>query len=171
MDRDTELIAYLLRYLYKNHFFNSKKEMAQIFGVSKRQVQRLMNTPEKSKGGSIVLSKILNYFGANNIPIDPVLSGFLGDSQGINVSVDKAYERIHIVVNDMLTAEGEKAVSYCRNFIGVLSRCICPECTSWCNPWDGEDKLSSRNCFIAQTAKTLIKSIIEKHSQRNVEEG
>lgn len=69
MDRDTELTAYLLRYLHDNHYFKSMEEMAEKFDISKRHVQRLVNDAESLKGGSIALSKILQYFGLHNISV------------------------------------------------------------------------------------------------------
>ena len=62
MDRDTELTAYLLRYLCDSPHFKSVEQMAETLGISKRQVQRLLNNPEAQKGGSIALSRILQYF-------------------------------------------------------------------------------------------------------------
>lgn len=51
MDRDTELTAYLLRYLYDNHYFDTMEEMAVALDISKRQIQRLINNVDSLKGG------------------------------------------------------------------------------------------------------------------------
>lgn len=97
MGRDTELSAYLLRHLLEAHFFHSKEEMAQSFGVSKRQMQRIMNTSSRMKGGTITLSKVLNYFGVHQIPFDPVLMQYLKltPSELPSTGIYPAYMQMH----------------------------------------------------------------------------
>jgi len=165
VDKDTDLTTYLLRYLYDNSFFKTKDEMARAFGVSKRQIQRLINDHESSKGGSIALSKILNYFGARDIPFDTVLSAYLGKSMQMEPVPKKAYTKLHITMPDGLSTEGEQAFNYCREFICLLSMYICPNCLHWCNPWDGRDKLKYQKCFVAQTAKALEQSIMASYTK------
>lgn len=165
MDKDTELTAYLLRYLYDNRFFKTKDEMARAFGVSKRQIQRLVNNHESSKGGSIALSKILNYFGAHEIPFDTILSVYLGKSVQIEHVPKKAYTQLYITMPEGLSTEGEHVFNYCRDFLCLLSMYICPNCMHWCNPWDGRDKLKYQTCFVAQTAKALVRSIEVNYTQ------
>ena len=161
MDRDTELTVYLLRYLLENRYFRSKEEMAETFDVSKRQIQRLMNVPERTKGGTIALSKILNYFGTRRIPLDPVLSGYMGISAQNTVILEHipAYLHIHLHCSTELDEAGHDALQYSCQFIGVLSRYICPYCQTWCNPWSDTASLENRTCLVAQTARALIASI------------
>ncbi len=165
MDKDTELTAYLLRYLYDNSFFKTKDEMARAFGISKRQIQRLVNDHDSSKGGSIALSKILTYFGERGIPFDTVLSVYLGKSMQIESVPQKAYTKLYLSKPEGLSVEGEHAFDYSREFICLLSMYICPNCLHWCNPWDGRDKLQYQKCFVAQTAKALEQSIVVNFTQ------
>ena len=159
MDRDAELIAYLIRYLHENACFKTFSEMATFFGISTRQLRFLMNEPHRCKGGTIALSKILGYFGSRNIPFDPVLVGFFGRRHQERTSGGKAYTRLYIVMPDGLSDAGRESFEYCRSFIQLLSLHVCPSCPHWCEPWDGQEKLSYRSCFVAQTAKALLQSI------------
>ena len=166
MGTDAELIAYLLRYLHENAYFKTFSEMADFFGVSTRQLQRLMHSPEQCKGGTIALSKILSYFGTRNIPFDPVLAGFFGRQHQERALEGKAYTRLNIAMPDGLSDAGRESFDYCRSFIQLLSLHVCPSCSHWCEPWDGQEKLSYHSCFVAQTAKALIHSIMISETQR-----
>lgn len=163
MDRDTELTAYLLRYLHENHYFKNMEEMANTFCISKRQIQRLINDTENLKGGSIALSKILQYFGHHNIPFDPILLEFVQTTVRRNeihaIQMEKPYMRLNIERPENLTIEGIAAYEYCREFVGSFSAYICPDCRAWCNPWDGVEKLSGQHCIVAQISRVLIESI------------
>ena len=166
MDRDAELTAYLLRYLHENAYFKTVSEMADFFGVSTRQLQRLMHSPEQCKGGTIALSKILSYFGSRKIPFDPVLAEFFGQRHQEGITEGKAYTRLNIAMPDGLSDAGRESFEYCRSFIQLLSLYVCPNCPHWCEPWDGQEKLSYRSCFVAQTMKALIQSIMTAETQR-----
>lgn len=168
MDRDTELTVYLLRYLLENRFFHSKEEMAEIFDVSKRQIQRLMNAHGKTKGGTIALNKIVNYFGLHQIPFDPVLARYLGfdTNQALKNKVLPAYQRIQLHCSGLLDTAGVEAINYCCNFIGMISRYICPSCIAWCDPWSATTQIEQRSCLVAWTAKTLIESIELEYTKR-----
>lgn len=170
MDRDTELTAYLLRYLHDNHYFRNMEEMAEAFDISKRQIQRLINKADSLKGGSIALSKILQYFGLHHIPFDPVLIDFIGNTvrqnEGQSIQLEKPYLRLHIPLPENLTDEGITAYKYCKDFIGLTSSYICPDCNAWCNPWDGTAKLQSQHCFIAQLADSLLQSVAASYTKR-----
>lgn len=159
MGTDAELIAYLLRYLHENAYFKTFSEMADYFGVSTRQLQRLMHSPERCKGGTIALSKILSYFGSRNIPFDSVLAEFFGRRYQERAFEGKAYTRLYIAMPDGLSDAGRESFEYCRSFIQLLSLHVCPSCPHWCEPWDGQEKLSYRSCFVAQTTKALLQSI------------
>ena len=170
MDRDTELTAYLLRYLYDNHYFDTMEEMAVALDISKRQIQRLLNNVDSLKGGSIALSKILQYFGQHHIPFDPVLIKFFDDTICCNnvqtVQLKKPYLRLSIPIPENLTAEGVAAYEYYREFVSLTSSCICPNCVAWCNPWDGTAKLQNQHCFIAQLANSLLQSVAASYTKR-----
>lgn len=170
MDRDTELTAYLLRYLHDNHYFRNMEEMSETFGISKRQIQRLINDTQSLKGGSIALSKILQYFGLHHIPFDPVLIQFIGGTirqENIqNNQLDKPYLRLCIPLPENLSDNGVNAYEYCKEFVGFVSSYICPDCSAWCNPWDGTAKLQNQHCFIAQLADSLLQSVAASHTKR-----
>lgn len=170
MDRDTELTAYLLRYLHDNHYFKSMEEMAEKFDISKRHVQRLVNDAESLKGGSIALSKILQYFGLHNIPFEPILLEFVSKTvrrnEASEIQLEKPYLRIKLPQPNDLTAEGLAAYEYCKEFVGIVSSYICPDCRAWCNPWDGTEKVKGQHCFIAQLTNVMLQSVVESYSKR-----
>lgn len=68
---EQRLTTYLLQYLL-DHEFKSKEKMARELEISKRVLQRLLNDPDRTKGGSIALEKAICYCVRNNIPIDPI---------------------------------------------------------------------------------------------------
>lgn len=166
MDRDAELTAYLLHHLHENAYFETLSEMATFFGISTRHLRLLMNNPERCKGGTIALSKVLNYFGSRRIPFDPVLIGFFEPKQQNTATEGKAYTRLNIAMPDGLSDAGRESFKYCRSFIQLLSLRVCPNCSHWCEPWDGREKLSYRSCFVAQTAKALTQAIMITETQR-----
>ena len=170
MDRDTELTAYLLRYLYDNHYFNTMEEMADALEVSKRHIQRLINDTASLKGGSIALSKILQYFGNHHIPFDPVLIEFISNTirhtDTEKSQLPKPYLRLSLPMPENLTEEGMSAYEYCKVFVGFTSSYICPDCSAWCNPWDGTAKLQSQHCFIAQLAEALLQFVAASYTKR-----
>ena len=170
MDRDTELTAYLLRYLHDNQYFKTMEEMAVTFDISKRHIQRLVNDTDNLKGGSIALSKILQYFGKHKIPFDPVLIKFIGDTvkqeEMKRIQLEKPYMRLYIPMPENLTEQGVCAYEYCREFVGLASSYICPACRGWCHPWDGNAKLHAQNCFIAQLTESLLESIVSLYTKR-----
>lgn len=169
MNRDTELTAFLLRYLHDNKYFRSMEEMANEFDISRRHVQRLINSADTLKGGSIALSKILQYFGLHRIPFDPILIQFIGDAvrrdEDRMIRLEKPYLRLCLPRPDNLTEEGTSAYEYCREFVGLASSYVCPDCREWCDPWDGTEKMHGRQCFIAQLSRTLLKSVADAYTE------
>jgi len=170
MERDTELTAFLLRYLHDNHYFRSIEEMAEVLDISKRQLQRLLNSTDSLKGGSIVLSKVLQYFSLHHIPLDPILEAFMEKERqkyaGKEIQLDKPYQRIYLPIPSGTNDEQMEAYEYCKECIGIISSYICPSCTAWCNPWDGTDKLQGQHCFIARLARTLLQSVADVHPKK-----
>lgn len=163
MGKDAELTAYLLRYLLDSKYFKSMEEIANTFDISKRQVQRLVNETDSLKGGSIVLSKILQYFGYRKIPFDPVLIDFIGNharnTEEAFAQQGKSYLRFYIPMPEGLPVEKKAAFAYYTEFVGLISSYVCPECNTWCDPWDGSSKLDNRQCFITQLAKELLLTV------------
>ena len=169
--------VHLLNYLIEQHCFASKKEISSVLGISKRQLQRLMNAPEKTKGGTIALSKILCYFGRHNIPFDPVLAEILNVASPSNEQISaaysdakggEAYTHLRLPLIQGLTGEGEDAYKYCEDFIRLLSRCLCPSCNIWCNPWDGQEVLLSRPCLVMKTAHSLAGVLQSAYTPKDV---
>lgn len=176
MDKDLELTAHLLCYLYDHHFFESKADMARTLDISKRQLQRLMNAAEIHKGGSVVLGNVLCYFGRHNIDFDSILLEYLDLSPRPNgrpaandavFDEEKAYRRFYMPEPLSLTGEGKAAFMYCLTFMQLLSRYICPGCVQWCNPWDGKNHLRQENCFVMHVARALLHMVVTEYSLKD----
>ena len=170
MSSDTELTAYLLRYLHDNHYFQTMEEMAEAFGISKRQIQRLVNNADMLKGGSIALNKILQYFGRHHIPFDPVLIEFVSNTARRDeiekLQLEKPYMRINLPFTEDLTEEGVAAYEYCRKYIGLVSSFLCTDCQSWCNPWDGIVKIQDQQCMLSQLAEAMLQTVATTYAKR-----
>lgn len=159
MNEETELTSYLLRHLYESGYFKSKVEMAEELGISEKQLQRQFRG--NTKGGTIVLNKILGYMGTHSISMEPMLRSYFGGSPSEIVLDDRnAYKRIELNIPENF--EGLENAIYVKRFIALLSRYICPNCKKWCGPWDGRKTMMNQNCFVALTAKNLIRVANEK---------
>lgn len=66
------LTSYVLNYLLST-CFDSKADMARQLDMSKRALQRVMNEPQLSKGGSVALVKALCYCARHHVSVDPIL--------------------------------------------------------------------------------------------------
>ncbi len=167
MDKDTELTVYLLRYLLENRIIRSKSEIANELGVSKRQIQRIMNDPEGSKGSTIALSKILRYFGLHRIPFEPVLLQYLEMpmTSGVSDNDAPAYMQIRLPVINGLGIDGAEAYEYSHQFVGLMSSFLCPHCRTWCNPWAGDESVLHHSCLVAHTARSLLASIQQEYGE------
>ena len=77
-EREKELIHYILQYML-NQRFKTKTNMARELNVELRTIQKTFSQLERntSKGGSIVLEKILGYCAKNNISIDEVITMYI----------------------------------------------------------------------------------------------
>lgn len=158
MGKDIELTSYLLHYLHDSGYFKSKREIVETFDMTKRLLQRLMNTPEKSKAGSIALGKVLCYFGNHHIPLEKVLEDFL-DSSTEATSVIRntaAYQRLALPQSEPLHKEKADNLAYYQQFLQLLSQYLCPSCSMWCEPWNEQTNILSQNCLIGDVARRIM---------------
>ncbi len=168
MDKDVELTSFLLRHLRDNGYFKSKQAMATEFEMSKRILQRLMNTPEQLKGGSLALGKVLHYFGEHAIPLDDILMKYFSSStQSPDLPPSEtndtpAYMNITLMSPKKSAHTTDPAFAYCQHFICLLSQYICPTCTHWCDPWENGNDLTKQDCMIGHTAKRITETILTK---------
>lgn len=161
MDKDIELTSYLLRYLLKEGYFESKREMAETLDVTKRILQRLMNEPEKLKRGSESLGKVLCYFAIHHIPLDDVLAEYMStDVPTVKTEqLHEAYRRLKLSEPEMLTSEEKDIFLYGCDYLCTLSQYICPTCEKWCNPWSKAPQIEKQNCMIGRLSKRLQDAI------------
>lgn len=168
MDKDVELTSFLLRHLRDNGYFKSKQAMATEFEMSKRILQRLMNTPEQLKGGSLALGKVLHYFGEHAIPLDDILMKYFASStQSSDLPHSEttdvpAYMNITLSLPQESTHAADPTFAYCQHFISLLSQYICPTCTHWCDPWENGNDLTKQECMVGHTAKRVMETLFSK---------
>lgn len=161
-----DLTGYLLNYLLDN-YFDSKADMARKLDMNKRILQRIINDPDPAKGGSIALEKALGYCAQHHVPLDPVLNeycryNFENEEERTIATVEPAataYSRLVLPAPDGLTEEGLAVMESMCSFIQQASAHICPNCANWCNPWDGTDKLTKGDCYLAQMARNILRDV------------
>lgn len=164
MEKDVELISYLLRYLHENGYFASKREMAATFNMTKRLIQRLMNEPEKIKGGSMALGKVLCYFSEHHIPLEIILSNYLERdfaNKDMPPSGLSAYQRLNLPKPAHMTIENEAAAAYYHEFLCLLSQYICPSCSKWCEPWNSRSRVIDQNCLIGRVSRRICETTVD----------
>lgn len=178
---EKELTSYLLHYLLEN-CFESKADMARKLDMNKRVLQRILNDAEHAKGGTITLDKALCYCARHGIPLDHVLTNFFVRKKDSTTetegsmklqserTTEAAYTHLALLMPDSLSPEGAEVFHSMLQFIQQASAHICPNCTTWCNPWDGSDKLTGGACYLARMAQYISKDVAELYGERrNVE--
>lgn len=131
------LTSYVLNYLLST-CFDSKADMARQLDMSKRALQRVMNEPQLSKGGSVALVKALCYCARHHVPVDPILREYAAhdtdeqkdliyDPSTVNLA---AYTRLTLPMPEHLTAEGAEVFASMLRFLQRASAHICREVAS-----------------------------------------
>ncbi len=178
---EKELTSYLLHYLLEN-CFESKADMARRLDMNKRALQRVLNNAEQAKGGTIALDKALCYCARHRIPLDPVLTDFFAHKEDSTSETEEsmkyqtkhateaAYTHLALLMPDSLSPEGAEVFRSMLQFIQQASAHICPNCTTWCNPWDGSDKLTGGACYLARMAQYISKDVAELYGDRRNQE-
>ena len=82
-EKQKELIRYILQYMLSRYFM-TKTRMAKALNVELRTIQKTFSQLEKnsSKGGSIVLEKVLVYCAQNGISVDEVMASYNESKKG-----------------------------------------------------------------------------------------
>lgn len=176
---NNRLAVYLLHYLLEN-FFITKSEMARQLGLSKRLLQKLLNGSEDTKGGTIALDKALCFCASRQIPLDPVLREFFKNkSEGVTTNFmdihtsstpDAAYMRLRLPMPAGLGPDGVRVFRTMCSFICQASAHICPNCPTWCNPWDGSEKLAHGACYLARMARYICDDVAAQYVKKEVEQ-
>ncbi len=164
---DRRLTAYVLRYLLE-HRFESKAEMARQLGMRQRTIEKVFENLDVVKAGTIAFDKAIYYCAENHISLDSILEGFIeemengADRDEMN---QQAFNKLRLTKPLNLTADGEEVYASMLQFLRKASARVCPNCKTWCNPWDGKRYADQINCFIGHMAHEIIKDISEFHTQ------
>lgn len=166
------LTSYVLNYLLST-CFDSKADMARQLDKSKRALQRVMNEPQLSKGGSVALVKALCYCARHHVPVDPILREYAAhdtdeqkdliyDPSIVNLA---AYTRLTLPMPEHLTAEGAEVFASMLRFLQRASAHICPNCMVWCNPWDGTARFAEGSCYLARMARCICREVVSLYTE------
>ena len=65
-----------------------------------------------------------------------------------------------------LSEDGEAVFSSMQCFLQKASAQICPQCETWCNPWDGSRRAEQMDCYIGYMAREIVKDVAEFYTER-----
>ena len=154
--KEKEFIHYVLRHMLNQHF-KTKTQMAKALNVELRTIQKTFSQLEKnsSKGGSIVLEKILVYCAQNNISVDEVMAAYKDKKRF--VECDKEYVDFPIP-QDM--DERVMDVYCCANaYVQCVASYLCPHCKKECYPEKGDKWLWS-DCMVSRISMIMLSHIL-----------
>ena len=109
----------MLNYLLST-CFDSKADMARQLDMSKRALQRVMNEPQLSKGGSVALVKALCYCARHHVPVDPILREYAAHDTDHQKDFIYDLSTVNLAAYTRLTLRGlRKAAAILRGWRGV----------------------------------------------------
>lgn len=166
---DKRVTGHVLRYLLENRF-GSKAEMARQLGVQQRTLEKVLVNLELAKAGTIAFDKAIHYCAQNHISLDSILEDFVRDTEVSTGAVNadqQAYTRLALNKPHDLTAEGEDTFASMLSFMRQASAYVCPNCRTWCNPWDGKHSAERMDCYIGHIAREIVKDVAEFYTKEH----
>ena len=153
---EKELVRFIFRYMLIK-YFGTKTNMAQGLGISLRTIQKLFAQLESdsSKGGSVVLEKILLHCVKNKISVDEMLLAFI-EQQDISIK-DKEY--VNFPCPEGLRDDMKEIYRNANGFVQSVAGCLCPKCKVDCHPEKG-DKWLWNDCLVSHMAMRLLSQIM-----------
>lgn len=164
---DRQITAGVLRYLLE-HKFESRAEMARRLDILPRTLDRVFEKLEVAKGGTVVFNKAISYCAQNHISLDLILTSIMDDLEGSDTvkNIDsRAFEHLNLSKPERLTADGEDIFMSMLHFLRQASTYVCPNCRTWCNPWDGKWHVENMDCYIGHMAREIVKDVSEFYTQ------
>ena len=181
---EKKLTIYILKYLLKHHFKN-KVDMARRLDIDQRALQKMFRNINDAKAGTFVLDKVIFYCAKNRISLDMIIMNYVKDNKGAfdmdqisNRSKDKsnepnltehpAYTNLRMKKLENLNATGQEMYESMLQFLQHASAHVCPQCHSWCNPWNGNHDADEKDCYIGGMAREIVDSIAELYTETEV---
>lgn len=164
---EKRVTAHMLRFLLNNRF-KSKAEMARQLDIQQRTIEKVFEKLDVAKVGTLAFEKAASYCAKHHISLDSILEDFVqGDEGGADtVSGDsQAYYRLLLTKPEYLTAEGEAIFASMLSFLRQASAHVCPNCRTWCNPWDGRCMAENKDCYIGHMAREIRRDVEEFYTQ------
>lgn len=155
-EKEKELIHYILQHMLNRHF-KSKTNMAKALNVELRTIQKTFSQLERksSKGGSIVLEKILVYCAQNGISVDELMAAYkekqksiVGEKKCVNFPIPQG-------LDERVTDVYHHANAYVQCVAGHL----CPHCKKECHPAQG-DKWLWNDCMVSRISMIMLSHIL-----------
>ena len=169
---EKRITAYVLQYLLK-HRFESKAEMARQLDMQQGTIEKVFSNLHIAKASTIAFDRAIEYCAKNHISLDLILESFVDDMAGkreVEIFDQEAYKRLRMCKPENLTEEGEETFSSMLSFLRKASAHICPNCKTWCNPWDGKRSAEQIDCYIGHMAREILKDTAEFYTKEGAGE-
>ena len=155
-EKQKELIRYILQYMLSRYFM-TKTRMAKALNVELRTIQKTFSQLEKnsSKGGSIVLEKVLVYCTQNGISVDEVMASY-NESKEATVS-DRRY--VNFPIPQELDERVTDVYHHANEYVQCVASHLCPHCKRECKPMQG-DKWLWNDCLVSRISMIMLSHIL-----------
>lgn len=167
---DKQITGHVLRYLL-DHCFESKSDMARQLDIQQRTIQRVFENLDTAKAGTIALDKALSYCVRHHVSLDGMLGGVAPIIHGEenkamdNSKKQQAFAQLRLGQPENLTATGIEMYDSMLRFLQKTSALVCPNCETWCNPWDGKHFAEKLECYIGHMAREILSDIAELYAE------
>ena len=165
---ERRITAHVLQFLLE-YRFESKAEMARQLGMQPRTLEKVFANMEEAKASTTAFSKAIYYCARHRISLDRILEEFIEEAEGgiaIGAYHQRACQRLEMGKPKGLSEDGEAVFSSMQCFLQKASAQICPQCETWCNPWDGSRRAEQMDCYIGYMAREIVKAVSEFYTER-----
>lgn len=165
---DRRITAHVLQFLLE-HRFESKAEMARQLGMQPRTLEKVFANMGEAKASTTAFSKAVYYCAKHRISLDRILESFIKETEGgiaMGAYHQRACQRLEMRKPMGLSEDGEAVFSSMQRFLQKASAQVCPQCETWCNPWDGSRRAEQMDCYIGYMAREIVKDVAEFYTER-----
>lgn len=140
-----------------NQRFKTKTNMARELNAELRTIQKTFSQLERntSKGGRIVLERILGYCAQNNISIDEVITMYREKKQ--MMESDKAY--VNFPMPEGMDERVMDVYCHANTYVQCVAGHLCPLCKKGCHPIR-RDKWLWSDCMVSWISMIMLSHIL-----------
>ena len=155
-EKQKELIHHILKYMLDQHF-KTKTRMAKALNVELRTIQKTFSQMEKhtSKGGSIILEKILVCCAQNGISVDELMSEYK-EKQKI-IKDNKTY--VNFPMPQGLDERVTDVYRHANEYVQCVASHLCHRCKRECKPMQG-DKWLWNDCLVSRISMIMLSHVL-----------